>query len=105
MPKIVSPKPNVGTIQCTDGRAVHAVVLVRRSCRNISEQRELTKDEKADADDRACEQARQQMVFELSESTVHHTRKASIFEVDAVDDECKKAGWCDNEEHEARALS
>lgn len=45
------------------------------------------------------------MVLELSKSAVHHTWEASIFEVDAVDGECKKASGCDNEENKAGAFS
>ncbi len=66
---------------------------------------QLTKYEQANADDWACNQARQQMILELSECAIDHARETSILEVDAVDGKTEEASWCDNEEYKASTLS
>ena len=66
---------------------------------------QLTKEEKPDANDGTSKQTGQQMIFKLSESAVHHARETSVLQVDAVDRECNKAGWCDDKKHKAGALA
>lgn len=109
MPKIANPNPNVGAIQCTDGRAVHAVVVVSRRCCRLSLVSGrggggLTKNEQADADERARKQTRQQMILKFSKGAILHARETSIFKIDAMNSESEQASWCDNEEHKAGAL-